>query len=174
MSRRFKARLVARGFTQKEGISFNDVFSPIMKHISIRILISMVVGFDLELEQINVKTAFLYGDLDETILMKQPDGYEEKGKKDYVCNLNKSSYGLKQSPRQGNMRFDKFMTHIDFTRSKFDHCVYFIFLSENSFVILLLYVNGILIANNLVGEIIRVKTEKKDLGATTEILGIDI
>lgn len=70
MSKCFKERLVARGFAQKEGVDFNDVLSPIVKHISIRILLVMVAKFDLELEQMDVKTTFMYGDLDETILMR--------------------------------------------------------------------------------------------------------
>lgn len=92
MSKRFKEILVVRGFTQKEGVDFNDVFSPAMKHRSIRMLFAMVARFDLELEQMGVKIAFLYGDLDETILMKQPEGYEQKGKEDYVLKL-KRMYG---------------------------------------------------------------------------------
>ena len=65
----------------------------------------------------DVKTTFLYGDLDETILMRQPEGYAEKRKEDYVCKLNGSLYGLKQSPRKWNRRFDKFMARISFIRS---------------------------------------------------------
>lgn len=67
--------MVAKGFTQKEGVDFNDVFSLVVKHISIRMLLSMVAKFNLELEQMDVKTIFLYGDLDETLLMRQPGGY---------------------------------------------------------------------------------------------------
>lgn len=89
MSKRFKARLFERGFIQKEKVYFNDVFFPFVMNRSIRMLFAMVARFDLELEKIDVKTTFLYRDLDETILMK----------KDYMCKLNGSLYGLKQSPR---------------------------------------------------------------------------
>src|ERR1051325_10197320 len=136
--------------------------------------------FDLELEQMDVKTAFLYGDLDETILMRQHEGYVEKGKEDYVCKLNRSLYGLKQSPRQWNRRFDKFMTRISFVRSQFDHCVYFRFRPVNSFVILFLYVDDIMIANNNVNDVMKLKVElnkeivMKYLGAASRFLGIDI
>ena len=92
---RFKARLVARGFTQREGIDYNDVLFPVVKHRSIRILLSMVAKFDLELEQMDVKTIFLYGELEETIYMRQPEGFIIEGKEDFVCKLNKSQYGLK-------------------------------------------------------------------------------
>lgn len=75
----------------------------------------------------DVKSAFLYGDPNETILMRQPEGYAEKGKEDYVCQLNKYLYGLKQSSQQWNNIFNKFMAHIGFIRRQFDHCVYFRF-----------------------------------------------
>lgn len=95
MSKRFKVRLVARGFTQKEVVDFNDVFSSVVKHRSIKMLLSMVAKFNLELEHLDVKTAFLYGDLDKTILNRQLEGYAEKGNEYYVCMLNRSLYGMK-------------------------------------------------------------------------------
>lgn len=73
MPKRYKVRLVTRGFTQREGVEFNDVFSPVVKRKSIRNMVSMVENFNLELEQMDVKTSFLYGDLDEIILMKYPE-----------------------------------------------------------------------------------------------------
>lgn len=94
MSKRFKAKLVATSFTQRERVDFNGVFSPILKHISIRMLLAMLVRFDLELEQMDVNIDFLYGNLNETIIMKQYEGYEVQGKEDYVCKLNRSPYGL--------------------------------------------------------------------------------
>jgi len=92
---RFKSRLVARGFTQREGIDYNNVFSLVVKHSSIRILLSMVAKFDLELEQMDVKIAFLYGELEETIYMRQLEGFITEGNEDFVCKLNKYLYGLK-------------------------------------------------------------------------------
>lgn len=103
---RFKAKLVAKRFTQNEGIDFNEIFSPVVKHRSIRILLSLVAEFDYELEQIDVKTTFLYGKLEEKIYMQQPEDFEVKGKEDQVCLLKRSLYGLKQSPRQWNKRFN--------------------------------------------------------------------
>ncbi|PKU72844.1 Retrovirus-related Pol polyprotein from transposon TNT 1-94 [Dendrobium catenatum] len=97
---RYKARLVARGYTQKEGIDYSEIFSPVVKHTSIRILMGLVAFFDWELEQLDVKTAFLHGELDENIMMAQPEGFVLKGKENLVCLLKKSIYGLKQSPRQ--------------------------------------------------------------------------
>ena len=97
---RYKTRLVAKGYLQREGINFSKVFSPVVRHTSIRILLSIVAAQDLELEQMDVKTAFLHGQLDETIYMEQPPGFREPGSEGKVCLLQKSLYGLKQSPRQ--------------------------------------------------------------------------
>src|SRR4051812_38974863 len=111
--------------------------------------------------------------------MRQPEGYVEKRKEDCVCKLKRSLNGMKQSPRQWNRRFDKFMARISFIRSQFDHYVYFRFRPCNSFVILLLYVDDILIASKNVEDVMRVKAklnkefDMKDLGAASRILGID-
>lgn len=96
---RFKGRVVAKGYSQKEGIDYNEIFSPVVKHVSIRLILSLVVNFDYELEQMDVKTAFSHGKLEERILMEQPEGFILKGDEDKVCLLRKSLYGLKQSPR---------------------------------------------------------------------------
>ena len=96
----YKARVVAKGYSQIEGIDFHEVFSPVVKHSSIRALLALVAMEDLELHQLDVKTAFLHGELEEEIFMKQPEGFEVAGKENHVCRLKRSLYGLKQSPRQ--------------------------------------------------------------------------
>lgn len=123
-SKRYKARVVAKGYSQKEGVDYNEIFAPVVKHVSIRILLSVVVEGDLELEQMDVKTVFLHGDLEEELFMEQPEGFVSKIGKNKVCLLKKSLYGLKQSPRQWNKRFDKFMKDQNFVRSNHDACVY--------------------------------------------------
>lgn len=92
---RYKSRPVAKGFAQIEGIDYNKVFAPVVKHVSIRILLSAVVNFDMELDQINVKRAFLHGVLQEMIYMDQSEGFVKKGQEDKVCLLQKYLYGLK-------------------------------------------------------------------------------
>ncbi|KAM2077718.1 hypothetical protein ACFX1R_025466 [Malus domestica] len=177
---RFKARLVAKGYAQKEDIDYNEVFSPVVKHSSIRILLALVVQFDLELAQLDVKTAFLHGDLEEEIYMSQPEGFKVAGKENWVCKLEKSLYGLKQSPRQWYKRFDRFMIRQKYTRSHYDHCVYFRKLQDGTFIYLLLYVDDMLIACKSKVEIERLKTqlsnefEMKDLGEARKILGMEI
>ena len=98
--RRYKSRLIVKGFAQKEGISFNEVFSLVVKMNSIRVILSLVAVQDMHLEQMDVKTAFLHGNLEEEIYMHQFEGYEAKGKEKMVCRLKKSLYGLKQAPRK--------------------------------------------------------------------------
>ncbi|WVZ86727.1 hypothetical protein U9M48_033466 [Paspalum notatum var. saurae] len=138
--RKFKARLVAKSYSQILGIDFNDVFSPVVKHSSIRILLSLVAMHDYELEQLDIKTAFLHGELDETIYMDQPEGFVVPEKE----NL-KSLYGLKQSRRQWYKRFDSFMLSNGFKRSDYDSCVY-LNTVNGSAIYLLLYVDDMLIA----------------------------
>jgi hypothetical protein len=177
---RFKARLVAKGYSQREGMDFNEVFSPVVRHSSIRVLLAMVALYDLELEQLDVKTAFLHGELEETIYMHQPEGFIVEGKEDHICQLRRSLYGLKQSPRQWYKRFDSFMIGHGYTRSSYDSCVYYRQLVDGSFFYLLLYVDDMLIAAKSMLEIKRLKSllgdeiEMKDLSAVKKILGMEI
>ena len=177
---RYKARMVAKGYAQKEGIDYNEVFSPVVKHSSIRILLALVAQFDLELAQLDVKTAFLHGELNEEIYMTQPEGFKIAGKEKWVCKLHKSLYGLKQSPRQWYKRFDRFMFGQNYTRSLYDPCVYFRKLHDGNFIYLLLYVDDMLIASKSKMEIEKLKSqlscdfEMKDLGEAKKILGMEI
>jgi len=108
----YKAKLVAKGYAQNEGIDYNEIFSSVVKHTSLWMLIAMVTQFDLELEQIDVKIVFLHGELEERIYMKQPECYIQERQETKVCLLNKSLYGLKQSPRQWYKRFYFFMIKV--------------------------------------------------------------
>ena len=120
----YKVRVAAKGYSQVEGIDFHEVFSSVVKHSLIRALLALVAIEDLELHQLDVKTTFLHGDLDEEIYMQQPEGFEVIGKENYVCWLEKSLYGLKQSPRQRYRKFNAFMIAHNFSRSSYDSCVY--------------------------------------------------
>ena len=150
-----------------------------MKHRSIRTLLSIVAMHDLELEQLDVKTAFLHGELEEDIYMEQPEGFVIPEKEKLVCKLKKSLYGLKQSPRQWYKRFDTFMLSQGFKRSNYDSCVY-LKTVKGSTICLLLYVDDMLIAAQSMSDINEVnkqlsnESEMKDLGAAKKILGMEI
>ncbi|KAM1083190.1 hypothetical protein ACFX19_022028 [Malus domestica] len=103
---RFKARLVAKGFTQREGVDYTETFSPVSTKDSFRVIMALTAHYDLELHQMDVKTAFLNGSLLEDIYMKQPPGFIERGKESMVCKLTKSIYGLKQASKQWYKKFD--------------------------------------------------------------------
>ena len=107
---KYKAKIVVKGCNQKKGIDFEEIFSPMVKMTSIRAILGLAAKLDLEIEQLDVKTTFLHGDLEEEIYMKQSKGFEEPGKEHLVCRLKKSLYGLKQAPRQWYKKFDLFMT----------------------------------------------------------------
>jgi hypothetical protein len=92
---RYKATVVAKGYSQKEGIDFHDIFSRVVKSISIRSVLAWVSLLDLELEEIDVKDSFLHGYLDEEICMEQPKGFVQNHSKKFVCRLKKSLYGLR-------------------------------------------------------------------------------
>jgi len=122
---RWKVHLVVLGCNQKEGIDFNEVFSPFIRHTYIRVLLALVALFDLELEQLYVKTTFFHGELEEEIYMKQPKGFMISGRENLVSHLKKSLYGLKQALWQCYKRFDAFMIGQGYTRCHYNNCVYF-------------------------------------------------
>ena len=101
-----KARLVAKGYTQKEGEDFFDTYSPITRIATIRVLLALAASYGLHVHQMDVKTAFLYRELEEEIYMEQPDGFVVPGEENKVCRLIKSLYGLKQAPKQWHEKFD--------------------------------------------------------------------
>ncbi|KAK4839943.1 hypothetical protein QYF36_026125 [Acer negundo] len=175
----FKARLVAKGYTQKEGIDYEETFSHVAMLKSIRILLSIAASLDLEIWQMDVKTAFLNGSLDESIYMMQPEGFIEKGQVDKVCKLQKSIYGLKQASRSWNIRFDQAVKGFGFIQNPDEPCVYKR-IKGDKLVFLILYVDDILLIENDVGVLTSAKEwlakqfDMKDLGEASFILGIQV
>lgn len=121
---RYKARLVAQGFNQKYGIDYDETFSPVVRFESIRTVIALAANYALKVHQMDVKTAFLNGELKEEIFMKQPEGFVSKGEENLVCKLQRSIYGLKQSARCWNTELDNQLKKMEFIQSKSDPCIY--------------------------------------------------
>ena len=177
---KYKARLVAKGFKQQHGVDFDEIFSPVVKMTTLRTVLGLVKIEDMELVQMDVKTAFLHGDLEEDVYMAQPKGYEQLGKEQLACKLNKALYGLKQGSRQWYQNFDTFMHSQEFKRSQEDYCLYTKKLSDGSQIILILFVDDMLIAGMSKSEIANLKQilssqfAMKDLGEANHFLGMHI
>ncbi|RVW95334.1 Retrovirus-related Pol polyprotein from transposon TNT 1-94 [Vitis vinifera] len=176
---RYKARLVAKGFTQKEGIDYTETFSPVSKKDSLRIILALVAHFDLELQQMDVKTAFLNGELEEEVYMKQPEGFPSSDGEQLVCKLKKSIYGLKQASRQWYLKFHNIISSFGFVENVMDQCIY-LKVSGSKVCFLVLYVDDILLATNDKGLLHEVKQflsknfDMKDMGEASYVIGIKI
>jgi len=176
---RYKARLVAKGFTQKEGIDYTETFSPVSKKDSLRVIMALVAHFDLELQQMDVKTTFLNGDLEEEVYMKQPEGFPSSDGEQLVCKLKKSLYGLKQASHQWYLKFHNVISSFGFVENIMDQCIY-LKVSGSKICFLVLYVDDILLATNDKGLLHEVKQflsknfDMKDMGEASYVIGIKI
>jgi hypothetical protein len=166
---------VAKGYTHKEGKDFFDTYSPIARMTTIRVLLSLAASYVLLIHQMDVKTSFLNGELDEEIYMEQPDGFVVKDQESKVWKLLKSLYGLKQAPKLWHEKFDITLTSVGFAINEADMCVYYRYGGDKE-VILCQYVDDILIFGINIDVINEVKFflsksfDMKDLGEDDVIL----
>jgi transposase InsO family protein len=178
---RYRARLVAKGFTQIPGIDYDETFSPVARFESLRLLLALAALEDWEIQQMDVKSAFLNGVLDEEIYMEQPLGFITSGTETKVCRLKKAIYGLKQASRTWNLQFHGFLTGIGFTRTHADAGVYVNHQRKGDGpLIVILYVDDITILGSSLVAVDRLKDqianryEITDLGNIESYLGIRI
>ncbi|KAG7528001.1 Reverse transcriptase RNA-dependent DNA polymerase [Arabidopsis thaliana x Arabidopsis arenosa] len=176
---RYKARLVARGFTQKYGEDYLDTFAPVAKLHTVRVVLSLATNLEWDLWQMDVKNAFLQGELEEEVYMRPPPGLEDKEAPGKVLKLNKAIYGLKQSPRAWYHKLSTTLLGRGFKRSEADHTL-FTLPSQEGIVVILVYVDDIIISgNDKVGiqdtkDFLKSVFDIKDLGELKYFLGIEV
>jgi hypothetical protein len=176
---RFKARLVAQGCKQRPGVDYFETFAPVSTHASRRVLLNLATSNGWKIHQVDVKTAFLNGTLEEEVYVGQPPCFFN-GNVSMVCKLLKSLYGLKQAPRAWHKRLVEELEKFGFTACNCDPAL---FINKNSFkstVYLLVYVDDLLIVSEDVGTIQLVKQQLTgifsihDLGEIKSFLGCEI
>jgi hypothetical protein len=171
-----KARLVAQGFTQRHGIDYIDVYAPVARSVTLKMLLSAAGRDKLKVMQYDVKAAFLNGDLQEEVYMRPPPGVETRGK---VCKLTKSLYGLKQAANVWNQKMHESLIKRGFEQNKTDNCLY-LYKSGGELIHLLTHVDDILAATNNVETLERIMAEVgkdfelKSIGEAKEYLGIKL
>lgn len=174
---------MAKGYTQQEGIDYNETFSPVVKLTSVKLVLALSAIHNFSLAQLDISNAFLNGDLDEEIYMKLPPGYVDRTGNQLppnaVCKLQKSLYGLKQASRQWFLKFSTTLISLGFIQSNADHTC-FLKLADSLFLCVLVYVDDIIIASNNDSEVDLLKTQLhshfklRDLGALKYFLGLEI
>nr|GEX04851.1 zinc finger, CCHC-type [Tanacetum cinerariifolium] len=183
---KYKARLVIKGFRQRQGLDYFDTYSPVTRITSIRMILAIVALRNLEIHQMDVKREFLNGDLEEEIYMNRSEGFIAPGQEGKVCRLVKSLYGLKQAPKQWHQKFNHAMLESGFKINECDKCVY-VKDTSSRYVISCLYVDDMLIVGSndkmikstkdmlkSTKDMLKSKFDMKDMGLDDVILGIKI
>nr|GEV28526.1 ribonuclease H-like domain-containing protein [Tanacetum cinerariifolium] len=174
---RYKARLVANGRSQQQGIDYDEIFNLMVIPTAIRTVLSLAVSRDWPVYQLDLKNAFLYGHLYETVYMHEPPGFVDPNKPNYVCHLQRSLYGLKQAPRAWFQRFSNYVTRVGFQHSKTDSSL-FVFHQGSDIDYLLLYMDDIILTASSSAFLQRIiaslhnEFAMTDLGSLNYFLGI--
>jgi hypothetical protein len=173
-----KARLVAKGYAQVQGVDFDEVFAPVARIETVRVLLALAAQGGWEVHHMDVKSAFLNGDLTETVYVKQPPGFIVSSG-DKILKLRKALYGLRQAPRAWNAKLDRELIALGFVKSKMEHAVYRRS-NKDSFLLVGVYVDDLVISRPKVSDICQFKLELKkkfsmsDLGLLSYYLGIEV
>jgi hypothetical protein len=175
---KYKARFVARGFSQVEGVDYDETFASVARYTSIRAVISIAAVMGWKIHQMDVKTTFLNGLIEEEVYIEQPLDFEVHGRESHVCRLKKALYGLKQAPRAWYSRIDAYLQQLGFEKSEADPNLYFIMVGEDP-LILLLYLDDLFItgAERLISsckESLASEFEMTDIGLMHYFLGLEV
>ncbi|KAG7563872.1 Integrase catalytic core [Arabidopsis suecica] len=176
---KYKARLVARGFSQEYGVDYLETFAPVSRHDTIRAVLALAAQMQWKLYQMDVKSAFLNGELEEEIYVAQPPGFIVEGEEEKVLRLRKALYGLKQAPRAWYGRIDSYFLQHGFQRSMNDAALY-VMKKDKDILVVSLYVDDIIVTGNNTQLIDKFKEEMKlefemtDMGLLNYFLGMEI
>jgi len=174
-----KARLVAKGYVQEHGVDYEEVFAPVARLDTVKLILALAANRGWKIHHLDVKTSFLNGELEEEVYVSQPEGFAVKGKEQHVLKLSKSLYGLKQAPRAWNIKLDKSLKKLGFVKCPSESAVYKREAGEAT-IILGVYVDDLLITGNDPLEINEFKQqmngefEMSDLGLLSYYLGIKV
>ena len=176
---KYKARLVAKGYVQRHGVDYDEVFAPVARIETIRMVISLAASRGWEIHHLDVKTVFLHGESKEEVYVNQPEGFEIKGKEEKVYKLNKALYGLKQAPRAWNIKLNRILQSLGFTRCSKEPSLYRRE-EKNGLLVVCVYVDDLLVTGAYLQSIMEFKREMSskfemsDLGKLTYYLGIEV
>ena len=174
---KYKARFVARGFSQKEGIDYEETFAPVARCTSIRSIMALASMMKWDLHQMDVNKTFLNGVIEEEVYIEQTQGIEVEDRVTHVCKLKKDLYGLKQAPRYWYGRIYIFLTRLGFTKSKADPNLYMKIMDDEP-IILLLYVDDLFLTRNwkqlTESKKLAEEFEMKNLGLMNYFLGLEV
>ena len=170
---------MAKGYIQRHGIDYEEVFAPVARIETIRLLLALAASNGWQVHHLDVKTAFLHGDLKEEVYVAQPEGYTIKGKEDKVYKLNKALYGLKQAPRDWNEKLNNVLGQLNFEKCTKEPALY-LSRDKDQLLLVAVYVDDLLITGSSMEAIqefkkrMSSKFEMSDLGKLTYYLGIEV
>lgn len=176
---KYKARLVAKGYVQQHGVDYDEVFAPVARIETIRLIIAIAGSYGWEVHHLDVKTAFLHGELKEEVYVTQPEGFIVQGEEHKVYKLKKALYGLRQAPRAWNIKLNHILRGLNFTRCSKEPSLYRKE-RKKELLIVVVYVDDLLVTGSSLDAIMKFKQEMattfemSDLGKLTYYLGIEV